>query len=224
VAQQAPSGLLATAEGMTDVALTPAQVTAYIYGAEFNPDLAGSPPPPTAVSGTMVEWEELDEYMKEERLAKVRMPVGKYLHSFYCLVEDVAASTTTPLYVGVHEGTHHWLYQDRAYNSTDSELTPEDVLALINEAANRRRLRLEKAHALQAMTEDLDQRERRQAIPQDAKIAVWRRDGGRCVECGSNELLEFDHIIPLAMGGANTMRNLQLLCESCNNRKGATLG
>lgn len=56
------------------------------------------------------------------------------------------------------------------------------------------------------------------------KIAVWQRDSGRCVECDSNEDLEFDHIIPLAMGGANTLRNLQLLCGSCNRRKGATLG
>jgi 5-methylcytosine-specific restriction endonuclease McrA len=56
------------------------------------------------------------------------------------------------------------------------------------------------------------------------KVAVWQRDAGRCVECGSQEDLEFDHVIPLAMGGSNTERNLQLLCAACNRRKGATLG
>jgi len=123
-----------------------------------------------------------------------------------------------------YKGKLYWIYQGRTYETADTELTPEDVSALVNEVANRRRLQLEKARSLQAMTAQLDQKSRRQAIPQDVKIAVWQRDGGRCVECDAADELEFDHIIPLAMGGANTFRNLQLLCGTCNRRKGATLG
>jgi hypothetical protein len=63
----------------------------------------------------------------------------------------------------------------------------------------------------------------RPIIPQSVRHAVWRRDQGRCVECGSNERLEYDHIIPLSRGGSNTERNLRLLCEGCNRRKGATI-
>ena len=121
-------------------------------------------------------------------------------------------------------GRYYWLYQRLAYVSEDELLTEADVLALINEAANKRRLALEKAHALQSMTEHLDNRGKRERIPQDVKVIVWQRDGGRCVDCGSQTDLEFDHIIPLALGGSNTVRNLQLLCASCNRRKGATLG
>jgi Holliday junction resolvasome RuvABC ATP-dependent DNA helicase subunit len=65
--------------------------------------------------------------------------------------------------------------------------------------------------------------QRRETIPDDVKIFVWRRDGGACVKCGSNIDLEFDHIIPVALGGSNTARNLQVLCEKCNRAKGARL-
>jgi len=63
----------------------------------------------------------------------------------------------------------------------------------------------------------------RQPIPDDVKILVWQRDGGRCVKCGSQKNLEYDHIIPLSKGGGNTARNLQLLCEDCNRAKGGNL-
>ena len=56
-------------------------------------------------------------------------------------------------------------------------------------------------------------------IPQSVKNAVWRRDEGKCTKCGSNEKLEYDHIIPYSKGGPNTQRNLQLLCEACNRKK-----
>ncbi|GGO59199.1 hypothetical protein GCM10010910_01600 [Microbacterium nanhaiense] len=119
---------------------------------------------------------------------------------------------------------HLWLYRDEIYETKDFNLTPEDVKALINEIANRRRLALAKAHALQAMTDQLDKPTKRTKIPQDVKVAVWQRDGGECVECGGRQDLEFDHIIPFSMGGSSTVRNLQLLCEPCNRRKGASLG
>jgi hypothetical protein len=63
----------------------------------------------------------------------------------------------------------------------------------------------------------------RQPIPQDIKTRVWQRDEGKCVNCGSNEKLEYDHIIPIVKGGANTFRNIQLLCEPCNRSKGAKI-
>lgn len=123
-----------------------------------------------------------------------------------------------------HVPKFYWVRLDRLYVTADRDLAPEDVVALINEAENKRRLRLAKAHALQAMAEQLDTPGKRQAIPTEVKTQVWQRDKGQCVECGSNQNLEFDHIIPLALGGANTFRNLQLLCEMCNRRKGAALG
>jgi hypothetical protein len=59
------------------------------------------------------------------------------------------------------------------------------------------------------------------SIPQDVKIAVAARDGGRCRQCGSAVELHFDHVIPWSKGGSNTVTNIQLLCGPCNRRKGA---
>lgn len=56
-------------------------------------------------------------------------------------------------------------------------------------------------------------------ISQEVKDLVWNRDNGKCAQCGSNEKLEFDHIIPFSKGGSNTYRNIQLLCEQCNRKK-----
>ena len=53
-------------------------------------------------------------------------------------------------------------------------------------------------------------------IPDEVKREVWDRDGGRCVKCGKDEYLEFDHIIPHSRGGASTVGNVQLLCRRCN--------
>ena len=63
----------------------------------------------------------------------------------------------------------------------------------------------------------------REWIPDEVVREVWRRCQMRCVKCSSNERLEVDHIIPLAKGGSNTVRNLQLLCEECNRSKGAMI-
>ena len=65
---------------------------------------------------------------------------------------------------------------------------------------------------------------RSRTIPQNVKDKVWNRDGGKCVKCGSNKNLEFDHIIPFSKGGSNTYRNLQLLCENCNRSKSDKIG
>lgn len=61
--------------------------------------------------------------------------------------------------------------------------------------------------------------------------AIFHRDKGRCTNCSRdltrviNPLAQahYDHLIPLKMGGMNDVSNLQLLCEDCNRKKGASL-
>lgn len=98
---------------------------------------------------------------------------------------------------------------------------PGDCVALVEAHVLRQRRKVERAHASVASARPAGRT--RLSIADDVKTFVWQRDEGRCVQCGSNENLEFDHIIPLTMGGANTARNLQLLCEPCNRAKGGNL-
>jgi hypothetical protein len=69
----------------------------------------------------------------------------------------------------------------------------------------------------------------RAAWPSWAIKTVTARDRGKCAECGVDITMELtadphiDHIIPLAKGGTNDLVNLQLLCQSCNLKKLASL-
>jgi hypothetical protein len=111
-----------------------------------------------------------------------------------------------------------FLFQNRLYAIT-GPLTDEEKKLIVCETADKERAyfeRLKSRHNSNAMVEA---RRNRSRIPENVRIAVWRRDSGRCARCGSREKLEYDHIIPLAEGGASTVRNIELLCERCNRSK-----
>lgn len=100
----------------------------------------------------------------------------------------------------------------------------EDMLieaAEAQEAERRRRERLVWAKNVIAGTTATNARP---ALSRDVRYAVWERDGGACVECGDTFELQFDHVIPVAFGGASSIDNLQVLCGPCNRRKSASLG
>lgn len=57
-------------------------------------------------------------------------------------------------------------------------------------------------------------------IPTSVKVAVWKRDQGRCVTCGATDNLHFDHDVPFSKGGSSiTMDNVKLLCARHNLEK-----
>lgn len=49
---------------------------------------------------------------------------------------------------------------------------------------------------------------------------VVERDGKVCKQCGATDNLVIDHIVPIAKGGSNDLSNLQILCWTCNAKKG----
>lgn len=57
-------------------------------------------------------------------------------------------------------------------------------------------------------------------IPTSVKLEVWKRDGGKCVQCGSRDNLHYDHDIPFSKGGSSlTAENVRLLCARHNLEK-----
>ena len=70
------------------------------------------------------------------------------------------------------------------------------------------------------------------AIPAAVKREVWRRDRGRCRyvdrtsgrRCGSQHLLQIDHVVPYALGGAAEPNNLRLLCAAHHRYRHADAG
>ena len=58
-------------------------------------------------------------------------------------------------------------------------------------------------------------------IPLHVRLAVWARDGGRCVGCGRKDNLHLDHIQPYSFGGPATVENLRVVCARSNLVKGA---
>lgn len=108
---------------------------------------------------------------------------------------------------------------DLSYDQFDEFKKPE-VLDALERGANISELDT----ATNPIASNLHDSERNRKIPQDVQDLVWNRDGGKCSECGINEKLEFDHIIPFSKGGSNTYRNIQLLCETHNRKKSNKIG
>lgn len=61
-------------------------------------------------------------------------------------------------------------------------------------------------------------------IPSTVKMAVFKRDGGRCVICQAADNLHFDHDLPFSKGGTSlTAENIRILCARHFLQKGARI-
>lgn len=62
----------------------------------------------------------------------------------------------------------------------------------------------------------------RRKYGKDTRKMLYKKADGRCVLCGREILLKdisIDHIVPLSMGGADSVENLQCTCAECNRFK-----
>jgi hypothetical protein len=113
-----------------------------------------------------------------------------------------------------------WWFRGRFYWDDDGH-SAEDVKALALERARRDERKLKSARSL--MKGEESGLTRRLPISPEMMRAVIERDGRRCVLCGATENIQFDHILPIALGGATSAENLQILCADCNHAKSDAL-
>jgi 5-methylcytosine-specific restriction endonuclease McrA len=129
-------------------------------------------------------------------------------------------SDCDPIHMGKDFETHkkrYWLYKGKLYWENDN-LDSDQLKLLLDDKLEKQKKKIERLKMKEGAIEI-----KREPIPEKVKIFVWNRDHGKCVKCGSQVNLEYDHIIPISKGGSNTARNIQLLCEECNRKKGGNL-
>ena len=64
----------------------------------------------------------------------------------------------------------------------------------------------------------------RKTIPKKVRKEILESFNYQCAHCGSRENLTIDHILPVSLYGGNEKENLQVLCRSCNSKKGNANG
>ena len=109
--------------------------------------------------------------------------------------------------------------QERLLNAEKAEIAKR-----IKEKHRKRELEKIVRQELIDSGELFGEQPKRPPIPREVVDAVYRRDGGKCVFCGSTDNLQLDHIIPFSKGGATSLENLQLLCQKCNLEKSDKIG
>jgi hypothetical protein len=52
-----------------------------------------------------------------------------------------------------------------------------------------------------------------------SRAMIYKRDGYKCMYCGSTKKLTIDHVIPRSKGGTDDWNNLTCACSHCNTKK-----
>ena len=61
-------------------------------------------------------------------------------------------------------------------------------------------------------------------FPTKVKVAAWKRCGGHCENksCGAvvtRSTVQYDHVLPIGLGGEPTVANCQVVCLPCHKAK-----
>lgn len=109
-----------------------------------------------------------------------------------------------PVFVARSRQRQWWWWRNDFY-SESGDYGPEDVAALL--------MMLERDDG-QGIEWELEAH-LGEPIQEDVKRLVYERDMGRCRACGSEEFIQYDHIVPWSLGGGNEAQNIRLLCAEC---------
>jgi len=165
--------------------------------------------------------EALEDDLRERDL-RARQAVTFRLHSaahYLDLSEEQfaqlsTAQRTSPTRVLTSDGRHWWWHRDRFWWS-EPDLRPSQIASAILEHdldSGLERHLLEQARDV--TFRGVGQTGARERIPDDVRRTVWRRDAGRCVDCGSAVDVRFDYDASIA---EPTSDDVRLRCGTCSN-------
>jgi hypothetical protein len=157
------------------------------------------------------------------------MPTGSVTENgrFFQAADDFKAGAKPARIVQVYEKIATGIWCDRGkHELVDAEI--KAVPATRKKTRNVCRFYLRPAVGLRLDREEERELTISRQIPTAVKVEVYRRDQGRCVECGATDNLHYDHDFPFSKGGTSmTAANVRLLCMRHNLSKGdkiVTLG
>lgn len=141
---------------------------------------------------------------------------------FHNAAQDYKRETKSPDIVRVYEKIKKGIWSDNGYFHLVDSWTEKD------DHRNVFKFKLVAVEGVESedAAEDMQATEskRSRIIPTSIKLEVWKRDQGKCVECGATDELHFDHILPYSKGGTSLKaENVQLLCARHNLEKSAKI-
>lgn len=200
------------------------------YADDFNFKLDSFIEPDYSNYSFLLSEHFIDNKKKEEELIikNIRFtPLYNWCYTIFDIDEEELKNNENQviMYNPVKKDMAFFLYKNCLYKTEFNEFfTNEELLLKVKEKIYKEDKKFEQLKKQIELYENSDlsdtsKKKTREPISEDVKFEVWRRDQGRCVICGSQENLEFDHIIPFSKGGSSTARNIQLLCQNCNRHK-----
>ena len=139
---------------------------------------------------------------------------GKFFEAAEKFKKDLLPAELVKVYEKIKDGI--WVYNgifdllDAWIEKSDNRNVFKFKLHVTDKSIDQKETRIKEL-------KDLDHN---RIIPTSVKLEVWKRDKGRCVQCGSKDNLHFDHILPYSKGGTSLKaENIQLLCVRHNLEK-----
>jgi hypothetical protein len=152
-------------------------------------------------------WRDKRGFLWDRRIwfAATGCPPCRLRPQTYRQLRAWSEESDLPVFVVSRRGRQCWWWRSAFYWES-GDYDPEDLrsLLLMLEGDDEQGLAWElKLHPAKP-------------IPESVKQLVFRRDGGRCLTCGSNELIQYAHVVPQSRGGTNDPQNICLLCAGCH--------
>ena len=129
------------------------------------------------------------------------------------------AQTDRPVLVGKTDGRRWWWYLDRFWWDDDGLDARAVQVIVLDTDLLRKQHAASIAEARAAILGEEPRPPAFEPVSQVVRFAVWCRDRGCCVDCGTAEAVGFDEILPPESGGSRTAANVELRCAGCRERR-----